>query len=331
MNDQQKPKTKQTPAKRQPKHRTTPEPVQRPQAVDDGRDLRHVRPREGEPDELRQARQLARQRRRRRLMIQRTLVVLSIVLLVALIATAVMVKIVADQKSAKGEAVRFLAVKKIAVVGDTRYSDEEIIKASKLYVGQSLLSVNKAKACKALVKNLPYLDGNRVVVDNASFYTLRIRVAEMPVLAAVKADKDWIIVGENNLAMERVAESAIPKGTVRIQGATFANQTVGKTLLDDRSLRICQTLIEAADAYDLESMTTIDVTTKTKISVMLNERIQVVLGNETNLANQIKALTELLPTLYQNNGEDAVGVLDMTSYGDDDPDNNKAIYTPSKS
>ena len=36
---------------------------------------------------------------------------LSVVLLVALIATAVVMKIVADQKSARGEAVNFLAVK----------------------------------------------------------------------------------------------------------------------------------------------------------------------------------------------------------------------------
>lgn len=315
-------------AKKAPKRMKKQPPKPPVETPDDGRDLRHVMPREGNVDELRKARMLARQRRRRKLMIQRTIVVLSIVLLVALIATAVMVKVVADQKSARGETVRFLAVKKIVVEGDTRYTDEEIIKASKLYVGQSLLSVNKAKACQNIVANLPYLDGNRVVVDNASFYNLRIRVAEMPVLAAVKTDKDWMILGQNNLAMERVTEDKIPKGTVRIQGATFVNQKVGKTLLDERSLRICQTLISAADTYDLDSMTTIDITVKTKIAIMLNERIEVVMGNETNLTNQIKALTEMLPTLYKNNGEDAAGRLNMIFYSDDDKSNDKSIYTP---
>lgn len=301
---------------------------QKPTAPPDNRDLRHVRPREGEPDDLRKARQLARQRRRRKLMLTRMLIVLSIVLIVALIATAVVVKIVADQKSAKGEAVRFLAVKKILVEGDTRYTDEEIIKASKLYVGQSLLSVNKVKACQSLVKALPYLDGNRVMVDNASFYHLRIRVAEMPIMAAVKTEKDWIIMGENNHAMERVDADAIPKGTVQIRGASFESQKLGKTLLDERSLRICKTLIDAADAYGLDSMTTIDIHTKTRICILLNERIEVVLGNETNLTNQIKALVEMLPTLYQNNGEDAAGRLNMIFYSDDDKSNDKSIYTP---
>ena len=160
----------------------------------------------------------------------RSSLVLSIVLIVALIATAVVVKIVADQKTAKGEKVRFLALQKIEVVGDVRYSDEEVIEASGLYEGQSLLSMNKAKAAKAVVSALPYLDGNRVVVENVSFATLRIKVAEVPVLAAVKMDKDWMILGANNRAMERVTADKIPTGTVRVEGASFQNKSVGKFL-----------------------------------------------------------------------------------------------------
>ena len=294
----------------------------------DNRDLRHTRPRDNQPEDFRKARQLARQRRRRKLMITRLLIVLSIVLIVALIATAVVVKIVADQKTARGEKVRFLAVTGIKVEGDVRYSDEEVIKASKLYVGQSLLSLNKAKAAKAIVASLPYLDGNRVVVENASFSTLRIRVEEVPELAAVQIGEDWMILGVNNRAMEKVSADQVPADLVRVQGASFENKTVGKTLLDERSLRITATLIEAANTYGLDSMTTIDMTARTKIFIMLNERMQVVLGNETNLSNQIKALVETLPTLYKNNGEDAAGRLDMIFYSDDDKSNNKSIYTP---
>ena len=320
MNDRQKPQNNSK--------KTTPKYAQRPETPDDNRDLRHIRPREGEPDDLRKARQLARQRRRRKLMIQRTLIVSAIALIVLLVGSGIGIKIRADQKSAKGEAVRFLAVKEIVVEGDTRYTDEEIIKASTLYVGQSLLSVDKGNASKALVTNLPYLDGNQVVVDNASFYVLRIKVAEVPVVAAVEDDGDWLILGANNRAMERVKEKDIPDGVVRVVGASTVSTEVGKTLLDDRCLRICGTLLTEANRYGLDSLTTIDVTTKTKICIWVDERIEVVLGGETNLPNQIKALTETLPTLYANNGEDAAGRLNMIFYSDDDKSNDKSIYTP---
>ena len=279
-----------------------------------------------QPDDLRQARRLARERKRRRLMIKRTVIVLVALLLVALIATTIVIKIVADQKSAKHEAMGFLAVKEIAVEGETRYTDEEIIQASGLYVGQSLLSVNKIKAHDALATAFPYL--NTIEVGNASFYALRIRVTEVPVLAAVEMEEGWMILGDNNRALERVEADGIPEGTVRIKGAVFENQTVGKSLLDERSLRICRTLIEAANQYDLGSMTTINISVRTKIHILLDERMQVVLGNETNLTNQVKALVDILPTLYKNNGEDAAGLLNMLFYSDTDKKNDKAIYTP---
>ena len=123
-----------------------------------------------QPEDLRAARLAARKKKRRQLMIRRTLLVLAIVLLVALIATAVVMKIVADQKSAKGESVNFLAVKEIVVEGATRYTDEQIIETSKLFVGQSLLSVNKVTAHDNLTAAFP--DLATVEVSNASFYTL---------------------------------------------------------------------------------------------------------------------------------------------------------------
>ena len=311
-------------SKRKPASRAKAQPAP---PSDPNRDLRHVRPRGDQPDELREARLQARQRRRRKLMITRMLIVLSIVLIVALIATAVVIKIVADQKSARGEKVRFLAVKEIVVEGKTHYTDQEIIKASKLYVGQSLLSVDKSEAARRLVEQLPYLDANQVVVDNASFYTLRIRVAEVPVIAAVKLDKDWMILGTNNHAMERVPADNSPKGVVRIEGASFRNKAVGKTLLDERSLRICSTLISEAGRCKLQGLTTINIASKTRICLYLNDRLEVVLGSETNLPNKIKALTETLPVFYGPNGKEAAGRLNMMSYSDDDKHNDKVVYT----
>ena len=279
-----------------------------------------------QPDDLRAARLAARKKKRRQLMIRRTLLVLAIVLLVALIVTAVVMKIVADQKSAKGEAVNFLAVKEIVVEGATRYTDEQIIETSKLFVGQSLLSVNKVTAHDNLTAAFPYLE--TVEVSNTSFYTLRIRVTEVPEMAVVACDDRWMILGENNRALALVDKADIPAGLPRIKGASFENQVVGKSLLDERSLRICQTLINAAKRYDLKNMTTIDVSSKTKIFIMLDERMQVVLGNETNLATQVQVLVDTLPTLYRNNGEDASGRVDMMFYADTDSTNDKVIYTP---
>ena len=281
---------------------------------------------EKRPENLNEARQLARKRRRRKLMIIRTAIALSIVLLLLLVGALVVLKIIGTQQSKRGETTGFLAVREIVVEGETRYTPEEIIEKSGLYVGQSLMGVNKVRAHDTLLQEFPYL--NTVQIGNASFDTLRIRLTETPVLAAVQTGEDWIIVGENNHAMERLTEDLIPMGVRRLVGATLEGEQIGQLLLDERSLRVCRTLTASASLYGLQGMTTIDMTEKTNLSILLNERIEVVLGNETNIPTQIEMLVDTLPVLLQNNGADAAGRLDMTTYADDDPNNDKAIFTP---
>lgn len=284
---------------------------------------------EKHPENLQQARQQARRRRRRKLMLIRTSIVLAVVLVLLLVGALVVMKIVGTQQSKRGETTAFLAVDAIVVEGDTRYSEEQIIETSGLYVGQSLLGVNKVKAHDTLLEELPYL--NTVEISNTKFNVIRIRVTETEVMAAVKLEKkDWLIVGVNNHALEQVKENKLPDGVLRVVGATLENEQVGATLMDERSLRITRTLTAAADLYGLEGMTTVNMTKKTNVYILINERLKVRLGNDTNLAAQVEMLEATLPTLYQNNGVNAAGELDMRTFSDDVADNDRAVYTPSE-
>lgn len=281
---------------------------------------------ENQVDHIRQARQEARRRRRRKLMIRRTIIMCAVLMAVlAAIAWGVM-SIIGAQQSKQGVTTDFLAVKEIVVEGDTRYSAEQIIETSGFYVGQSLFGVNKVQAHDILKEQLPYLD--TVEIGNKGLFTLRIRVTEMPVMGAVKLKKGWLIMGENNKTLEHIQKGDPPKGTLKIVGATLDGEEVGQTLLDERSLLVCNTLVSAAKQYELEGMTTIDMTDKTKVTLLINQRLKVILGNETNMAVQIEMLADTLPTLYDNNGKKVEGELDMTSYADNDPDNDRAVYTP---
>ena len=279
-----------------------------------------------QPENSLEARKEARRRLRRRRKIIRFFIVLGVVLLLALVGTLVVLHIIGNQAAKKGETTNFLGVKAIQVEGETRYTDEEIIRQSGLYVGQSLLAVNKVQAHDALMNAFPYLC--KVEVGNASFDTLRIVVEEIPVMAAVALEEDWMIVGENNHALERIPAEELSGSVLRIVGAVCEQEQLGKTLLDERSLRVCKTVIAAAKRYGLDTLTTIDVTEKTNLSLLVGNGMEVLLGNETNLEVQVETLVDTLPTLLANNGKDAAGRLDMTSYSDDDSTNDRSIYTP---
>lgn len=283
---------------------------------------------EQRPENLNEARQVARRRRRRRLKMIRISIILGIALLLLLVGALITWKVVADQQTARRETTSFFPVQGITVEGQTRYSHQELIDKSGLYVGQSLMGVNKVNAHQLLMQNFPYLE--TVDISNSSFDTLLIRVTDAPVMGAVQVDNAWFIVSEGNKALEQVSTDALPKNTLQVVGATLVDRTVGTSLMDERSLRVCRTLTSAAKLYNLQGMTTIDMTEKTNLRITINGRLQVVLGNETNITAQIQMLADTLPVLYKNNGTEVTGRLDMTTYADDDPDNNKVIFTPSE-
>ncbi len=268
----------------------------------------------------------ARKRKRRRLKLMRMAIVLTVLLLLGLIIALVVLHISGSIAKHNGTKTEFLAVTAIEVTEDTRYTPEEIIEASGLFVGESLLVVNKVEAHNAILDAFPYLD--YVDVSNSSFSTIHITVRETTVLGAVQLTDGWMVLGENNHALESIAEEDLPADLLRVYGADAKGQAVGETLLVERDIRMCRTLFAAAQTYKLTDMSRIDLTEKTNVRIRWKEQIDVVLGNESNFAAQIKALTGILPTLLANNGEAVTGRLDMTSYADDDASNDRAIFSP---
>lgn len=287
------------------------------------RSSRGTAPAPGTPE----ARQAARRKRRIRRRIIRITIVLTVLLLLVLIIALVVLRISGEIAHKNGTTTSVMAVKAIEVEGDTRYTDEEIIEASGIYVGESLLVVNKVQAHNAILEQFPYLD--YVDVGNSSFSTIRIQVRETPVMGVVETSAGYMVVGENNHALELITdETALPTGVPRIRGASLLEETVGHSLLEERGLNVCMTLVAAAKTYGLEDLSLIDLSERTNIRIMWKGQIQVVLGNESNLPLQIKALTGILPTLLGNNGEGATGRLDMSSYADDDSANDRAVFSP---
>ena len=268
----------------------------------------------------------ARKRKRRRLKMMRLAIVMTVLLLLALIISLVVLHISGSIHKQNGTKTEFLAVTAIEVTEDTRYTPEQIIEASGLFVGESLLVVNKVEAHNAILAALPYLE--YVDVSNSSFSTIHITVRETTVLGAVQVENGYIVLGENNHALERLAEEELPADMLRIFGAETVGDTVGETLLAARDIQMCRTLTTAAKTYKLENMSRINLTAKTNVRIRWKEQIEVILGNETNFPAQIKALTGILPTLLTNNGEAATGRLDMTFYADDDASNDRAIFSP---
>ncbi len=267
-----------------------------------------------------------RRRRRRRRRLMGLLILLTGGLLIALVVALVALHITGRVAQSNGTPLSFLSVKEITVEGDTRYSKEELIEASGIYVGESLLVVNKVQAHDALLRRFPYLEW--VEISNVSFSRIQILVKEAEPLGAVETAEGYVILGSNNHALEIVSAEALDENLVKIYGAQPEQVALGEPLLDERSKKIVDALMAAVEEHGVETLTRMDLSEKTNIRAVWREQILLVFGNETNLAGQLQAFQAILPTLLKNNGEKAVGKLDMTTYSDDDAENDRAIFSP---
>ena len=133
------------------------------------------------------------------------------------------------------------------------------------------------------------------------------------------------------MKQNRVPEEYLPADVVRVVGATYDTAAVGKELLDKRSLAICNTVLKGEADHSKIHLATIDMTDRTAITLTLREGLQVLMGDSSALAVEMDALAGVLPTVWEQHGEDADGLLDMTSYGDEDDQNDEPVYTAKKS
>ncbi len=216
----------------------------------------------------------------------------------------------------------------IAVSGNTRYDDKAIVGESGLKLGQSVFSVNKAAAAKKIEATFPYVE--KAVVKSPSFNTITIEITEARVLGAMYGSGNWLIVGSNGKVLETMpVESDRPGRYFYLQGATPAQDAaIGSTAMDERSVRIVSTVLDAVETYKIEGIMGIDMRDKSRISLNWKNSLSIVLGNESNLSAEIKLLSSTLPQILEKNGGVLSGRLDMSSYSDGNDNNDQIIYTP---
>lgn len=216
----------------------------------------------------------------------------------------------------------------IAVAGNTRYDDKAIVGESGLKLGQSVWSVNKAAAAKKIEDTFPYVE--KAVVKSPSFNTITIEITEARVLGAMYGDGNWLIVGSNGKVLETMPlESDRPGRYFYLQGATPAEDAaIGSVAMDERSVRIVSTVLDAIQANAIEGIMGIDMRDKSRISLNWKNTLTIVLGNESNLTAEINLLAGTLSQILEKNGGVLSGRLDMSSYSDGNDNNDQIIYTP---
>ena len=214
------------------------------------------------------------------------------------------------------------------------YSQEEIVEASGVELGQNLLMLNKNQAIARILTRLPYVSS--VSMHKQLPGTLSLTITENEPVAAIQTGKQsWWLVDVNGKLLQQAAGSQscmvvvgltlieprsgevirVPDGTI---GVTDGGNNVppSQQLQRDSLLKLLHPLQD----YDLQDkVRSVDLTSESELALDYDGRLTVKIPLESDLDYNIKyfarILTDYVDVKWSKKDK---GVLDMT-YDDGHP------------
>jgi cell division protein FtsQ len=195
----------------------------------------------------------------------------------------------------------FFQIKNVEVVGETRYTDAEIMEAGGITLGENMFLYNKFRSIDGILSGCPYLD--RIVVRRRLPDTIQIQVTEAEAVCFVSHDEivkarnqfgeiiDWpmpttyYLMDIHRKILEEVdAETAA--GYPELRGVTLQKPKVGKTAVfsDEQKGKQAFTLLNTAKNNDiLKNIQWVDVGRSYALKLQYTDRFQVNFGTIDDL------------------------------------------------
>lgn len=238
----------------------------------------------------------------------------------------------------------FFQVETIAVTGNSRYTQEEIIAASGVQVGDNLFRMNKKQISQQILHQLPYVESVSILRGLPS--TLTFQVTEWDAVAQVEvyaqgqtqdsgeegetqqaaAQQAWLISVGGKLLEPVSASHTAP---ISVTGLTALAPEAGSMLAvpqDQQSkLTALTNVLEQLQEQDMMSrVTSVDLTHASYLVLRLDGSIDAKIPLAGDTGYYLRALSAAVEEENRRRGGQAVGTMDLTQK------EYTAIFTPAQ-
>lgn len=173
----------------------------------------------------------------------------------------------------------------IEVVGNSRYSAQEITERSGLNIGDNLLHVDTNAAAERIVNSLAYVDKAEVKKSFPTKFTVTVTEAEK-----------WFALSQNGVTaaisrMGRIIEQGNTDGLTVVKGFEAESLETGKWLKSKTEGKdeIPQLIFDAAEKAGLEKLDEIDMTDKFAVKLSVDGgRVILELGPATQIESKLR-------------------------------------------
>ncbi len=201
----------------------------------------------------------------------------------------------------------------ISVVNNTKANIDNIIANSNIKLGDNVVK-SFFKINKKTILNMPYIEDIKVSINFPSELVIEIIERKSIYYAYDKEKNLYYRLDENGIILELCETLSLKEDELLVNGITFDNEVVINTKIND----IDYSKLVIYKNIETEVINTLIDKDITKVNfensltkIFLDDKIEVILPNDTNLKYNLNALKEII-----NNVGDVQGTIDMTK---DDP------------
>ena len=203
----------------------------------------------------------------------------------------------------------FFKVEIITVIGGGHYSDQQVIEASGIQLGDNMTLVDKSGAASQLRQQLPYVQDIRIRRKLPGTVELELTLCEPAAVVVSEYGDNWLISAEGKL-LEQITPAQAADYMV-ITGFHVLLPTAGETLQADQQeqLDAAMAVINALQTVTLDpAATSLDVEKLYDVQMFCGTRFQVRLGSAEELEYKLRYLQAAVAQLKP----EQEGIIDLT-------------------
>lgn len=223
-------------------------------------------------------------------------------------------------------------VRSFTIEGNAPYTNEEVIAASGIQQGKSLVFADTDEASENIEKTLPYTDNVVITKKLPSGIIIRLESTEKAYAVAL-SNGTYAMLDKNLKVLEYAPE--VSEGITLIKGAVPVKSEIGEAVafvnevtdkkdesqVDDRVKQLILEISQAIDDNGIEGIDLIDISTSSNIYLIYQKRIVLNLGDSSDIPSKL-SLGKMSITEEEVTHLTKSGILNLTITG-------KAFFKPS--
>ena len=221
-------------------------------------------------------------------------------------------------------AICFLKVDTLTVSGKTAYTQEQILQASGLKTGGSVLFIDRKSASCRICESLPYIAAAEI--RYIPFTGIQIRVKADAAAYEVRLKDGYAQINRNFKVLKISAQQESADKLPLINGVALGKPAAGHTLSANDRARVTQAaeILDGFKSNRVSGIVSVDVSDTYEIRANYDGRIDILIGTPADLGYKLRFAASLLKNKNDISDTDK-GLLDVSQSAQ----SNRVSFIPS--